>query len=156
MAKLEACDALVLQFPLWWFGMPAIMKGWVDRVFAAGRVYGGGKWYDHGAFAGKRAICSVTIGGPASMYTRDGLNGPIDEILFPINHGMLAFTGFSVLPAFLVHGPARMSNAERKNAIARWSAHILKLGSVAPIEYPKLSEFDPSTWSAQSPQHGAR
>lgn len=26
-------DLLVLQFPLWWFGMPAILKGWMDRVF---------------------------------------------------------------------------------------------------------------------------
>jgi len=32
--KLLAADALILQFPLWWFGMPAILKGWVDRVFA--------------------------------------------------------------------------------------------------------------------------
>ena len=36
---------LVFQFPLWWFSMPAILKGWVDRVLAAGRIYGGGKWY---------------------------------------------------------------------------------------------------------------
>ena len=46
MAKLEWCDALVLQFPLWWFSLPAVLKGWVDRVFAMGRIYGAGKWYD--------------------------------------------------------------------------------------------------------------
>jgi NAD(P)H dehydrogenase (quinone) len=44
MDKLFWCDALILQFPLWWFGLPAILKGWVDRVFASGgRIYGGGK-----------------------------------------------------------------------------------------------------------------
>jgi len=49
MDKLFWCDALILQFPLWWFGLPAILKGWIDRVFASGgRIYGGGKWYDHG------------------------------------------------------------------------------------------------------------
>ena len=32
--KLERCDLLVFSFPLWWFGLPAILKGWVDRVFA--------------------------------------------------------------------------------------------------------------------------
>ena len=32
MDKLLWCDVLILQFPLWWMGMPAIMKGWIDRV----------------------------------------------------------------------------------------------------------------------------
>ena len=96
--KLFWCDALILQFPLWWFGLPAILKGWVDRVFASGaRIDGRGKWYDHGVFAGKRAMCSVTIGGRATMYSERGLNGPISAILFPINHGMLYFTGFTVI-----------------------------------------------------------
>ena len=35
--KLLAADALIMQFPLWWFSMPAILKGWVDRVFAIRR-----------------------------------------------------------------------------------------------------------------------
>jgi NAD(P)H dehydrogenase (quinone) len=107
MGKLFWCDALILQFPLWWFGLPAILKGWVDRVFASGgRIYGGGKWYDKGVFAGKRAMCSVTIGGTASLYSQHGLNGPINSILFPIHHGMLYFTGFSVVEPFVVRTSA--------------------------------------------------
>src|SRR5579862_7071550 len=98
MDKLFWCDALILQFPLWWFGLPAILKGWVDRVFASGgRTYGGGKWYDHGVFAGKRAMCSVTVGGDVPIYSERGLNGSINSILFPIHHGMLYFTGFTVI-----------------------------------------------------------
>lgn len=34
VARLEAADALVLCFPTWWYGMPAILKGWFDRVWA--------------------------------------------------------------------------------------------------------------------------
>ncbi|MED5357468.1 MAG: NAD(P)H-dependent oxidoreductase [Pseudomonadota bacterium] len=34
---------LIFQFPLWWFGLPAILKGWVDRIFAMDRLYGGGR-----------------------------------------------------------------------------------------------------------------
>lgn len=45
MDKLAWCDVLILQFPLWWMGMPAIMKGWIDRVLAIGRAYGGGRYY---------------------------------------------------------------------------------------------------------------
>jgi NAD(P)H dehydrogenase (quinone) len=41
MDKLFWYDALILQFPLWWFGLPAILKGWIDRVIASGgRIYG--------------------------------------------------------------------------------------------------------------------
>jgi putative NADPH-quinone reductase len=63
MDKVAWCDALVFQFPLWWLGLPAILKGWVDRVFAIGRAYGGGRYFERGVFRGKRAMCSVTVGG---------------------------------------------------------------------------------------------
>lgn len=41
--KLLRADALILQFPLWWFSMPAILKGWIDRVYAYGFAYGVGE-----------------------------------------------------------------------------------------------------------------
>ena len=51
MEKIEWCDLMIWQFPLWWFGLPAVLRGWVDRVFAMGRVYGGGRIYETGAFS---------------------------------------------------------------------------------------------------------
>ena len=143
MDKLFWCDALILQFPLWWFGLPAILKGWVDRVFASGgRIYGGGKWYDRGVFVGKRAMCSLTIGGPPPIYSENGLNGPIAAILFPINHGMLYFTGFTVIEPFLVHAPVRKSADERTAELARYRARVLALGAAPTIVYPSLADYD--------------
>jgi NAD(P)H dehydrogenase (quinone) len=143
MDKLFWCDVLILQFPLWWFGLPAILKGWVDRVFASGgRIYGGGRWYDRGVFVGKRAMCSVTVGGPAAMYSERGLNGAIGAILFPINHGMLYFTGFTVIEPFLVHGPVRISPEERVAHLARYRQRVLDLGSAPTIAYPRLADYD--------------
>lgn len=143
MDKLFWCDALLLQFPLWWFGLPAILKGWVDRVFASGgRIYGGGKWYDRGVFSGKRAMCSVTIGGPATMYSERGLNGAIAAILYPIQHGMLSFTGFQVVEPFIVYGAARMSEAARTAELDRFRAQVLGLQTAPVIAYPKLDEYD--------------
>ena len=143
MEKLFRCDALVLQFPLWWFGMPAILKGWVDRVFAMGRVYGGGRWYTNGVFKGKRAICSVTIGGPESMYQPDGLNGDIHQILFSIHHGMLYFAGFTVLPPFLTHQPARITAEERAARLDAWRFHVTALDRHEPLSYPPLDAYGP-------------
>lgn len=36
---LKTADVLVLIFPTWWFGLPAILKGWIDRVFVPGVAY---------------------------------------------------------------------------------------------------------------------
>ena len=75
LRKAESCDLMIWQFPLWWFGLPAILKGWVDRVFAMGRTYGGDRFYENGVFKGKRALLSVTTGGPAEAYQPGGFNG---------------------------------------------------------------------------------
>ena len=140
LEKLDWCDVLILQFPLWWFGLPAILKGWVDRVFAMGRIYGGGQWYDQGYFRGKKAFCSVTLGGPPEMYVKDGLNGDIHQLLFPINHGILYFVGFEVLPPFLVHGPARMSAEERTNILKLYTEKLSRLENEIPLKYKTLAE----------------
>ncbi len=78
--KLLWADVLILQFPLWWFSMPAILKGWVDRVFAYGFAYGVGehsdkRWgdrYGEGSLAGKRAMLIVTAGGGKSTIRPAG------------------------------------------------------------------------------------
>lgn len=142
MQKLAWCDAMILQFPLWWFSVPAILKGWVDRVFAMGRIYGGGKWYDNGVFAGKRAMLSLTTGGPDSIYAETGLNGNIHEILFPINHGILRFTGFDVLPPFIAWAPVRASDERRREYLEAYRQRLLTLWETEPISYPSLDDYD--------------
>lgn len=146
MAKVERCDVLVFQFPLWWFGLPAILKGWVDRVFAMGRTYGGGRWYDDGVFKGKRAMLSLTTGGPETMYGPDGLNGDLDAILFPINHGILAFTGFAVVPPFVAWAAAHVGDARRADYLRRHADRLLRIMELTPIAYPPLHAYEPGSW----------
>jgi hypothetical protein len=68
MSKLERADLLIFSFPLWWFSMRAILKGWVDRVLAMGRIYGNGKFYSGGMGRGKRAMILMTAGGPLPPF----------------------------------------------------------------------------------------
>ncbi|MBI3716827.1 MAG: NAD(P)H-dependent oxidoreductase [Betaproteobacteria bacterium] len=130
MDKVAACDLLLFQFPLWWLGMPAILKGWVDKVFAVGRAYGGGKYFDRGVFAGKLAMCSITIGGSADAYSAQGMYGPMETILYPIHHGILGFVGFEVLEPFLAYGPARMSAEQRTRELVRYRNYLQALDAV--------------------------
>ncbi|MDY7022793.1 MAG: NAD(P)H-dependent oxidoreductase [Cyanobacteriota bacterium] len=140
--KLDWCDVLIFQFPLWWFSVPAILKGWVDRVFAMGRIYGGGKWYNHGVFKGKRAMLSLTTGGGETMYSETGLNGEIDMILYPLNHGILHFVGFDVLPAFIVWSPTRISDEQRQDYFKQYKQRLLSLSEIPTLVYPPIEDFD--------------
>ncbi len=142
--KLFWCDALIFQFPMWWFSMPAILKGWVDRVFVSKRVYGGGKWYDNGTMRGKRAMISTTTGGGATMFSETGLAGDIHMLLAPVNQGIFRFVGFDVLPSFIAWGPARASAEDRAFFLVAYRERLLAWETTAPLVYPPLSEYDSS------------
>jgi NAD(P)H dehydrogenase (quinone) len=138
--KLLAADAVILQFPLWWFGMPAILKGWVDRVFAYGLAYGykgaGNRHrYGDGGLKGKRALLSVTVGGPAEDYSARGINGPLEQLLFPITHGTLFFPGMDVLPTHAVYGVGRITAGGVAAAKATWRLRLEHLFEDAPIPF---------------------
>lgn len=138
--KLLQADLVILQFPLWWFGMPAIMKGWIDRVWAQGLAYGyrgaGNRHrYGEGGFQGRRAMLSVTTGGPAADYGPRGINGPLDDLLFPVTHGVLFYPGMEVLRTHAVHGTGRMSGDDIRAALDTWSSRLAHVFEEAPIPY---------------------
>jgi len=134
LQKLAWCDVMIWQFPLWWFSVPAILKGWVDRVFAMGRAYGAGKVFENGPFQGKRALLSLTTGGSAADYQPGGLQGDLAGVLRPIHRGMLQFTGFTVLAPQVVYGPIRLSQVEREALLDSWATRLLSLADEAPLE----------------------
>lgn len=141
--KLLWADAVILQFPLWWYTMPAILKGWVDRVYAYGFAYGVGehsdkRWGDRfgeGTLAGKRAMLLVTTGGWEEHYSARGVNGPIDDLLFPINHGILYYPGFDVLPPFVVYSADRLDEARFELVAERLRERMRTLATTKPIPY---------------------
>jgi NAD(P)H dehydrogenase (quinone) len=45
MARIRRNTATVMVFPVWWWSVPAILKGWIDRVWNRGFAYGGGATY---------------------------------------------------------------------------------------------------------------
>lgn len=134
MQKIERCDLMIWQFPLWWFGLPAVLKGWVDRVFAMGRIYGGDRFYRSGVFAGKRALLSLTTGGPAEAYCKGGFNGDILGILRPIHRGMLQFVGFDVLAPQIVYGPVHLTGEQRQQALAAYADRLQTIADESPMD----------------------
>ena len=50
----QSCNLLNVNFPLWWFGTPANLKGWIDWVFVYGKVYTSTRSFDNGICRGKK------------------------------------------------------------------------------------------------------
>ena len=135
MSKLVWADFVIFQFPLWWFSLPAILKGWVDRVFAMGFSYNLGQSYEKGVFLGKRAMLSFTTGGPAATYGETGKNGSLEGLLRHVQYGMLHFIGMDVLPPFIAYSASRVAPEQREAYLAEYRKRLLSVDATQPIQF---------------------
>ena len=148
--KLRWADTLVVQFPLWWFGMPAILKGWFDRLFVQGFAQGvldpatgRARRYGDGGLTGKRAMVITTVGANAATTGPRGIHGELDEVLFPLTHGTLWYSGMTVVAPFVVTGAVALSDDEYADATKRLTERLVTLpdsraGPVPPPERRRL------------------
>jgi NAD(P)H dehydrogenase (quinone) len=141
--KLLWSDAVILQFPMWWFAMPAILKGWVDRVFTHGFGYGLGRaMYGDGTLAGRRAMLSLTIGASEPSYSARGVHGRLDDLLFPVQHGILYYTGMDVLPPYVVWDAVQVDRSRYERLTEAYGARLRELFTAEPIPYRRLGDGD--------------
>lgn len=159
--KLMAADLLLLQFPLWWFSMPAILKGWIDRVFAFGVAYDFGRTWDNGVFVGKRAMLSITASAPEAAFATDGRSGDMERVLWPIHAGILALCGYSVLPPFIAHGIPFVGEDAMQAEVERFRQRVLEIESTAPLFFHPHADIEdhrlrPEVEPATPGQHRGR
>ena len=140
--KVKEADLIIFQFPLWWFSMPAILKGWVDRVFSRGFAYAAGRKYDTGLMAGKRAMLSLTTGTASSLYSANGIDGDLHHILWPIHNGILAYTGFTVLPPFTAWMPAVVTAEQREQYLQDYAKRLNQLNDIEPLYFHPRQDYD--------------
>ncbi|MCS7269069.1 MAG: NAD(P)H-dependent oxidoreductase [Geminicoccaceae bacterium] len=140
--KLLAADVLLLVFPLWWFSVPAILKGWFDRVFLSGPFYGGRRFYDRGGLAGKRAACLITAGSRAHMLREGGIHGPLELVLRHLLQGTLGYVGFTVLPPFVAWHVPYVDEATRADYLCALERYLEEFDRLAPLPLPSLADFD--------------
>jgi len=131
--RLFAADFLVLQFPLWWFSVPAILKGWFDRVLAFGLAYDLGRTWDAGVFAGRRAMLSITTGAPAAALAPDGRSGDLERILWPLHAGVLALLGYRVLPPFVGYAVPWIGDEARQRLVDDYRERLRRVETTAPL-----------------------
>ncbi|MFC5747519.1 NAD(P)H-dependent oxidoreductase [Actinomadura rugatobispora] len=148
LEKLAWADAVVLQFPLWWLGPPAILKGWVDRVFVQGFAYGvkdgDGRplRYGDGKLTGKRAMVVTTVGARAAGFGARGIHGEAEQVLFGIQHGTFFYTGMEVVPPVLIYGAHHLSADEYSGAGAELRRRLRELPDAEPIPFRRERSGD--------------
>ena len=141
--KLRWCNALILQFPMWWFALPAILKGWVDRVMTYGFAYAPGHKFEAGLLKGRRAMVSVTTGAHANVLAPDSMDGDVHRLLWPVQNGVLRYVGFDVLPPFISHGIGLVEEPARGKLLAEYQARLERFWDDEPLFFHPLSDYGP-------------
>lgn len=78
---LLTADIVVLQFPFYWYSVPALLKKWIDEVFTFNFAYGS----EGDKLKGKDLILSFTVGAPEDAYSALGYNHfSIEQMLRPL------------------------------------------------------------------------
>ena len=121
--KLAAADVIVLQYPLWWYGWPALLQKWMEDVFVRG--------FSHGstgtALRGKKLVVSVTTGASEAYYAPDSVD--FNNLLTPVK-ATCALTGMEFagsLPLFGVSYANRTDEAARADMVERSRLHAQRL-----------------------------
>lgn len=146
--RLEQADLLIVQYPMWWHLPPAILKGWMDRVFVYGEVYKSTFRFENGRFLGKKAVLSLTVGTSPETYAFNGRSGDIDLMLWPVNFS-LAYVGYDVLSPHVAYGVEAGLRYSDPDVIAArlkrieddWVARLQNIEDEAAIPFNGMADW---------------
>ena len=120
-ALLASVELIVLQHPVYWYSMPALLKLWIDDVFGLGWAYGKGGT----ALAGKQLLWVVTTGGDFRAYSESGPHGhPFDVFIAPLRQ-TAHFCGMHFQDPIVVHD-AHSDRAHVREAGETLRARLMK------------------------------
>ncbi|TVX99778.1 NAD(P)H-dependent oxidoreductase [Cohnella terricola] len=113
-------DRIVLQFPIQWYSVPALLKMWLDDVFTTTWLFGAGGR----AVAGKELVLAMSIGGDESTYQSGGIIGyTISELVRPLQ----VFSnqiGMTFLPHYKLYGAMKATDFQINNSASSYVQHI--------------------------------
>lgn len=113
-------DLLTFIYPVWWAGMPALLKGYVDRVLARGFAYMTDEQkHLKGLLAGKKVVILNNMGAPYDYYQK---NGMLDAFKQTVDQGIFEFCGMEVIEHRFFGHLDGASKEEREGHI-----HVLKM-----------------------------
>jgi len=125
--RIDGADLLVLVYPVYWWSMPGLLKGWIDRVFTQGWAYDDAPEGGTVKMLGRLAVQLIGIGGADQRtYARRGY---ADAMRTQIDQGIFGYCGAPVVGSeFLLHADA----PSREEALRR----AFEIGSGLAVAAP--------------------
>lgn len=121
-AEIAWADLITFVYPVWWAGLPAILKGYVDRVFANGFAFADGETGPIGLLTGKKALLVSTSGFPDSVYEEIGMHASMKQTS---DEAIFNFCGVEVA-AHLFFGAIPYSTEEERVAYLDATRKVVK------------------------------
>lgn len=90
---IQSAEVMIFVYPLWWAGMPAMLKGYIDRVFTEGFAYRISDTGIAGLLAGKKVFLFTTMGASMGDYEESGFFRSMGQVT---DTGIFAFCGCEV------------------------------------------------------------
>lgn len=120
-------EAITFIYPIWWTGMPGIMKGYIDRVFSYGFAYRYDEGVQKGLFNGKSAYIINSHGKSKVEYEASGMH---DALTLTSDKGIYTYCGFDIKQHFF------FDRADRASAgtIEAWQSAIIKTYTANKVE----------------------
>ncbi|WP_054023476.1 NAD(P)H-dependent oxidoreductase [Bacillus sp. FJAT-28004] len=108
-------DAFTMVYPIWWTGLPALIKGYIDRVFSYGFAYAYG---EDGTIskllAGKKGLIINTHGTPSEIYSQTGM---YDGLKITSDTGIYEFCGITPVGHMFFGSVPQIDDAARKKIL---------------------------------------
>ncbi|MBL42331.1 MAG: hypothetical protein CMM49_06725 [Rhodospirillaceae bacterium] len=141
--NIQWSDIIILQFPLWLYGMPAILKGWCDRVLSEGFAHQPSKnlWFDKSLLNKKKILLSITTNGKRETYSSKGRHGSINIILWPIINAF-AFSGINIIKPFISFDVIRCGQIQRKSMIEKLKKYTENINNAELVKIHKLNDYE--------------
>jgi NAD(P)H dehydrogenase (quinone) len=117
--RIDRTDRLVLVYPVYWWSFPALLKGWIDRVFTNGWAYGSGGNGERKKLHRLEVVLVAVAGADSGTYARHGYFGAMRT---QIDRGIFDYCGARVVRHELLletHGESQQANLDSARALGR-------------------------------------
>lgn len=113
---IRNADVIIFVHPIWWYSMPAILKGYIDRVFSHGFAYKFDENGLQGLLADKKVVILNTTGGPGEYYAESGFD---DALQKTIEEGIFKLCGMKVFLHTYFYAVTSIDDAARKKMLEK-------------------------------------
>ncbi|WP_294303941.1 NAD(P)H-dependent oxidoreductase [uncultured Chryseobacterium sp.] len=110
-------ECITFIYPIWWTGLPAIMKGYIDRVFTYGFAYRYDQGIQKGLLTGKKTVIINTHGKSRGEYEKSGMD---QALLLTSDQGIFSYCGLNIIRHFFFDRADRAA-AEQ---VEKWQQQI--------------------------------